>query len=161
MGRAGLGLEFHVDSGSGRVGSRQVGSGQEKWTHVQLWRHLFIGSLITRLRIRHDSLLRTTLEGQLEGNKVYGRSRTTIEGQLEGKKVYGRSRTTIEGQLEGKKVYGRSRTTLEGQLEGKKVYGRLRTTLEGQLEGKKVYGRSRTMLLDWLLKTEEGNISKN
>jgi len=31
--------------------------------------------------------------------------------------------------------------------------------LEGQIQGKKVYGRPRTMLLDWLLKTEEGNIS--
>ena len=35
----------------------------------------------------------------------------------------------------------------------------LRITLEGQIQGKKVYGRPRTMLLDWLLKTEEGNIS--
>ena len=35
----------------------------------------------------------------------------------------------------------------------------LRITLEGQTQGKKAYGRSRTMLLDWLLKTEEGNIS--
>ena len=32
-------------------------------------------------------------------------------------------------------------------------------TLEGQIQGKKVYGKPRTMLLDWLLKTEEGNIS--
>ena len=32
-------------------------------------------------------------------------------------------------------------------------------TLEGQIQGKKVHGRPRTMLLDWLLKTEEGNIS--
>ena len=32
-------------------------------------------------------------------------------------------------------------------------------TLEGQIQGKKAYGRSRTMLLDWLLKTEEGNVS--
>ena len=31
--------------------------------------------------------------------------------------------------------------------------------LEGQIQGKKAYGRPRTMLLDWLLKTEEGNIS--
>jgi len=29
----------------------------------------------------------------------------------------------------------------------------------GQIQGKKVYGRPRTMFLDWLLKTEEGNIS--
>ena len=29
----------------------------------------------------------------------------------------------------------------------------------GQIQGKKAYGRPRTMLLDWLLKTEEGNIS--
>jgi len=28
-----------------------------------------------------------------------------------------------------------------------------------QIQGKKAYGRPRTMLLDWLLKTEEGNIS--
>ena len=35
----------------------------------------------------------------------------------------------------------------------------LRITLEGQIQGKKVYGRPRTMLLDWLLKTEEDNIS--
>jgi len=35
----------------------------------------------------------------------------------------------------------------------------LRITLEGQIQGKKAYGRPRTMLLDWLLKTEEGNIS--
>jgi len=35
----------------------------------------------------------------------------------------------------------------------------LRITLEGQIQGKKVYGRPRTMLLDWLLKTEESNIS--
>jgi len=35
----------------------------------------------------------------------------------------------------------------------------LRITLEGQIQGKKVYGRPRTMFLDWLLKTEEGNIS--
>jgi len=35
----------------------------------------------------------------------------------------------------------------------------LRITLEGQIQGKKVYGRPRTMLLDWLLKMEEGNIS--
>ena len=34
----------------------------------------------------------------------------------------------------------------------------LRITL-GQIQGKKVYGRPRTMLLDWLLKTEEGIIS--
>ena len=34
----------------------------------------------------------------------------------------------------------------------------LRITLEGQIQERKVYGR-RTMLLDWLLKTEEGNIS--
>ena len=34
----------------------------------------------------------------------------------------------------------------------------LRITL-GQTEAKKVYGRPRTMLLDWLLKMEEGNIS--
>jgi len=33
----------------------------------------------------------------------------------------------------------------------------LRITLEGQIHGKKAYGRPRTMLLDWLLKTEEGN----
>ena len=32
-------------------------------------------------------------------------------------------------------------------------------TLEGQIHRKKAYGRPRTMLLDWLLKTEEGNIS--
>ena len=31
--------------------------------------------------------------------------------------------------------------------------------LEGQIQGKKAYGRPRTMLLDGLLKTEEGNIS--
>jgi len=36
---------------------------------------------------------------------------------------------------------------------------RLRITSEGQIQGKKVYGRPRIMLLDWLLKTEEGNIS--
>ena len=35
----------------------------------------------------------------------------------------------------------------------------LRITLEGQIQGKKAYGRPRTMLLDGLLKTEEGNIS--
>ena len=35
----------------------------------------------------------------------------------------------------------------------------LRITLEGQIQEKKAYGRPRTMLLDWLLKTEEGNIS--
>ena len=35
----------------------------------------------------------------------------------------------------------------------------LRITLEGQIQGKKAYGRPKTMLLDWLLKTEEGNIS--
>ena len=35
----------------------------------------------------------------------------------------------------------------------------LRITLEGQIQGKKVYGRPRTMLLHWLLKMEEGNIS--
>ena len=35
----------------------------------------------------------------------------------------------------------------------------LRITLEGQIQGKKAYRRPRTMLLDWLLKTEEGNIS--
>jgi len=35
----------------------------------------------------------------------------------------------------------------------------LRITLEGQIQGKKAYGRPRTMLLDWLLETEEGNIS--
>jgi len=32
-------------------------------------------------------------------------------------------------------------------------------TLEGQIQGKKAYRRPRTMLLDWSLKTEEGNIS--
>jgi len=35
----------------------------------------------------------------------------------------------------------------------------LRITLEGQIQGKKVHGRPKTMFLDWLLKTEEGNIS--
>ena len=36
----------------------------------------------------------------------------------------------------------------------------LRITLEGQILWKKAYGRPRTiMLLDWLLTTEEGNIS--
>ena len=35
----------------------------------------------------------------------------------------------------------------------------LRITLEGQIQGKKAYGRPRTMLLGWLLKTGEGNIS--
>jgi len=35
----------------------------------------------------------------------------------------------------------------------------LRITLEGQIRGKTAYGRPRTMLLDWLLKMEEGNIS--
>ena len=35
----------------------------------------------------------------------------------------------------------------------------LRITLEGQIQGKKAYGRPRTMLLDWIQKTEEGNIS--
>ena len=35
----------------------------------------------------------------------------------------------------------------------------LRYDLEGQIQGKKVYGRPRTMFLDWLLKTQEGNIS--
>ena len=34
----------------------------------------------------------------------------------------------------------------------------LRITLEGQIQGKKSYGKPRTMLLDRLLKTEEGNI---
>jgi len=36
-------------------------------------------------------------------------------------------------------------------------YSLLRITLEGQIQGKKAYRRPRTMLLDWLLKTEEGN----
>ena len=35
----------------------------------------------------------------------------------------------------------------------------LRITLEGQIQGKKTYRSPRTMLLDWLLKTKEGNIS--
>ena len=35
----------------------------------------------------------------------------------------------------------------------------LRIMLEEQIQGKKVYGRPRTVFLDWLLKTEEGNIS--
>jgi len=35
----------------------------------------------------------------------------------------------------------------------------LRIRLEGQIQGKKAYGRPRTMPLDWLQKTEEGNIS--
>jgi len=35
----------------------------------------------------------------------------------------------------------------------------LRIMLEGQIQGKKAYRRPRTMLLDWLLNTEEGNIS--
>jgi len=35
----------------------------------------------------------------------------------------------------------------------------LRITLEGQIKGKKAYRRPSTMLLDWLLKTQEGNIS--
>jgi len=35
----------------------------------------------------------------------------------------------------------------------------LRITLEGQIQGKKAYRRPRTMLLDWLLKTPDGNIS--
>ena len=35
----------------------------------------------------------------------------------------------------------------------------LRITLEGQIQGKKVYERPRTMLLDWLLRSEEVNIS--
>ena len=35
----------------------------------------------------------------------------------------------------------------------------LSITLEGQIQGKKAYGIPRTMLLDWLLMTEEGNIS--
>jgi len=35
----------------------------------------------------------------------------------------------------------------------------LRITLEGQIQGKKAYGRPRTIFMDWLLKTEEGNIS--
>ena len=37
----------------------------------------------------------------------------------------------------------------------------LRITLEGQIQGKKkkAYGRPRTMLVDWLLKTRDGNIS--
>ena len=35
----------------------------------------------------------------------------------------------------------------------------LRITLEEQIQRKKAYGRPRTMLLDWLLNTEEGNIS--
>jgi len=37
-------------------------------------------------------------------------------------------------------------------------YSLLRITL-GQIQGKTAYGRPRTMLLDWLLKTEECNIS--
>jgi len=42
MGRAGSGPEFHINFGSGRVGSLhvgRVGSGQENWTHVQHWSH--------------------------------------------------------------------------------------------------------------------------
>ena len=35
----------------------------------------------------------------------------------------------------------------------------LRITLEGRIQGKKGCGRPRTMFLDWLLKTEEDNIS--
>jgi len=35
----------------------------------------------------------------------------------------------------------------------------LRIMLEGQIQGKKAYARPRTMLLDWLLKIEEGNIN--
>ena len=35
----------------------------------------------------------------------------------------------------------------------------LRITLKGQIQGKKVYGRPIAMILDWLLKTVEGNIS--
>ena len=35
----------------------------------------------------------------------------------------------------------------------------LRITLEGQIQGEKVHGRPITMFLDWLLKTEESNIS--
>ena len=39
----------------------------------------------------------------------------------------------------------------------------LRITLEGQIQGKKVHGRPRieeqSMFLDWLLKTEENNVS--
>ena len=34
-----------------------------------------------------------------------------------------------------------------------------RIMLEGQIQGKKAYRRPRSMLVDWLLKTEEGNIS--
>ena len=40
----------------------------------------------------------------------------------------------------------------------------LRITLAGQIQGKKAYGRPRAMLLDWLLKTKEGNkllVTKN
>ena len=35
----------------------------------------------------------------------------------------------------------------------------LRITLERQIQGKQVHGRPRIMLLDWLLKTAEVNIS--
>ena len=35
----------------------------------------------------------------------------------------------------------------------------LRITLEGRIQEKKGCGRARTMFLDWLLKTEEDNIS--
>ena len=35
----------------------------------------------------------------------------------------------------------------------------LRTTLDGRIQEKKGSGRPRTMFLDWLLKTEEDNIS--
>ena len=35
----------------------------------------------------------------------------------------------------------------------------LRITLEGRIQGKKCCGRPRTMFLDWLLKTDEDNIT--
>ena len=35
----------------------------------------------------------------------------------------------------------------------------LRITLEGRIQGEKGCGRPRTMFFDWLLKTEEDNIS--
>jgi len=44
MGRAWSGPEFHVNSGWGRVGSLHlwVGSGQENWTNIQMWRLLYV-----------------------------------------------------------------------------------------------------------------------
>jgi len=60
-----------LDSGSCKVSIKLCETGREIMDTVRSWQKRWLGHIL-----RHDLLLRITLEGRIQGKKVYGRPRT-------------------------------------------------------------------------------------